>query len=245
MKISVLTPSFNSGKYIDRAIQSVLDQDYDNYEHIIADGGSKDETLEIIKKYDHLIYVSEPDKGQSDAMNKAFKMSSGEIIVYLNADDTFESNAFSSIVQAFKDSPAADMIIGNLIFTDLTTHILRIPSVKYLEILQYWRNLFPNNPVSYFYKRHVQEQIGGYEVTDHYTMDFDFLLKVYKRFKIVKIDVTLGTFYSDGLNKTAVVNTGLNSHRTLKKHLKTESPYLLPYFYFIFLKGMLLRPKDS
>jgi len=245
MKISVLTPSYNSGKYIDRAIQSVISQNYENFEHIIADGGSRDGTLDILKKYDHLKYISEPDKGQSDAMNKAFKMSSGDIIVYLNADDEFAPEAFNNIYKAFQTNPKAQMIVGNLLYTDLEETTIRVPSAKYLDILPYWLNLFPNNPVSYFYKRIVQEKIGGFEVQDHYAMDYSFLLKAYKRFKIVKINVTLGTFHSDGMNKTAVVDTGLNSHQTVKQHLKTQSPYLLPYFYFIFLKGMLFRRKSA
>lgn len=239
MKISVLTPSYNSGKYIDRAIQSVISQDYKDYEHIIADGGSKDETLSIIKQYDHIKYVSEKDNGQSDAMNKAFTMSSGDIIVYLNADDEFAPGAFSKIIRGFQDSPKADMIVGDLIFSAPDILLTRVPSHKYLDILQYWLNLFPNNPVSYFYKRGMQEAIGEFPVDDHFAMDIWFLLKAYKRFKIVKIKGVLGTFHSDGTNKTAVVDTGVNLHRAIKTHLKSESPFLVPYFYFKFLQLMV------
>lgn len=239
MKISVLTPSFNSGKYIDRAIQSVIKQDYSDYEHIIADGGSNDETVSIIKRYEHIKYVSEKDKGQSDAMNKAFMMSSGEIIVYLNADDEFAPGSFSKIIKAFEDNPKADMIVGDLIFSAPDVLLTRVPSHKYLDILQYWLNLFPNNPVSYFYKREIQEKIGEFPVDDHFAMDIWFLLKAYKRFKIVKIRGVLGTFHSDGYNKTAVVDTGVNLHKTVKRHLKTESPFLVPYFYFKFLQLFL------
>jgi len=97
MKISVITPSLNSGEHIERAIQSVLAQNYDNFEHIIVvDGLSTDNTLDILKKYPHLTWVSEKDSGQSNAMNKGFAMSSGEIIVYLNADDYFLPEAFRS-----------------------------------------------------------------------------------------------------------------------------------------------------
>lgn len=236
MKISVLTPSYNSGKYFERAIRSVINQNYVDFEHIVADGGSTDNTMEILTKHAHLKYVSEPDKGQSDAMNKAFKMSSGEIIVYLNADDEFAPGAFQKIIKAFEAHPEADMIIGDLAFTDLQGTKIRVPSIRYVDVLQYWKNLFPNNPVSYFYKRHVQEHVGEFGVDEHYTMDYTFLLKAYRKFRIVKIDEVLGTFHSDGLNKTAVVNSGLNSHKTVKQHLKKESPLMLLYFYFLFFK---------
>ena len=82
LKISVITPSLNSGAYIEEAIQSVLAQQYPNFEHIIVDGGSADETLEILRRYQHLKWISEPDRGQSHAMNKGFRMSSGDIIGY-------------------------------------------------------------------------------------------------------------------------------------------------------------------
>lgn len=231
MKISVLTPSYNSGKYIQRAIDSVLNQNYTNYEHIIVDGGSNDDTIEIVKKHSKIIYVSEKDKGQSDAMNKAFKMSDGDIIVYLNADDEFSPGAFEKIVDAFKKDSKADMIVGDLMFTTDEESIKRVPSNKYLHILQYWLNVFPNNPISYFYKRKVQEKIGYFPIDDHYAMDIWFLLRVYKDFKIVKINELLGIFHSDGMNKTAVADTGYHLHQTIKQHLFNENRLMIPYFY--------------
>ncbi len=235
MKISVLTPSYNSGKYIDRAIQSVINQDYENYEHIITDGGSNDNTLSILNNYKHLIYRSEPDKGQSDAMNKAFKMSSGDVIVYLNADDEFAPNAFKTIVKAFQETPKADMIVGDLVYSSPEETLTRVPSHRYLDILLYWLNLFPNNPISYFYKRKVQIEIGEFPVDNHFAMDIWFLLKAYKSFRIKKVNAILGTFHSDGNNKTALTDTGVNLHKTVKAHLRQDNPFLLPYFYFKFL----------
>ena len=101
-KISVITPCFNASKYLKEAIISVLRQDYPNFEHIIVDGKSTDGTLEIIKNYNHIIWISEPDDGQSDAMNKGFHMSSGEVIVYLNADDYFLPGAFKKVIPYFE-----------------------------------------------------------------------------------------------------------------------------------------------
>ncbi|MDZ7776445.1 MAG: glycosyltransferase [Bacteroidales bacterium] len=102
-KISIITPCLNAANHIENAIESVLSQDYDNYEHIIVDGGSTDETLNILMKYEHLYWVSEPDKGQSDAMNKGFSLSKGDIIVYLNADDSFSEGVFSEVVECFRE----------------------------------------------------------------------------------------------------------------------------------------------
>jgi glycosyltransferase involved in cell wall biosynthesis len=231
MKISVLTPSYNSGIYLERAIQSVINQRYKNYEHIVCDGGSNDNTVEVLKKYPQINYVSEPDKGQSDAMNKAFNMSTGEIIVYLNADDEFAPNAFEHIIQAFERDRSIDMVVGNLIFLSPEEKLIRSPSSKYLDILLYWKNLFPNNPVSYFYKREVQIGTGDFPIDNHYSMDMWFLLKAYRKFNIFKVNEILGTFHSDGTNKTAVVDTGIMLHSTVKNHLKQHTMLLL-YFYF-------------
>lgn len=239
IKISVLTPSFNSGKYIRRAIESVLIQNYPDFEHIIVDGGSKDQTLSIINEYPNVKYISEADKGQSDAMNKAFRLSSGDVIVYLNADDEFLPGAFEQVVSAFRANKHADMVIGNLIFKSASKTTLRIPSIRYKDVLQYWLNLFPNNPASYFYTRNVQQQIGEFPVEDHFSMDIWFILKAYQKFKLVKIDATLGVFHSDGYNKTTTVNLGQNLHNVTKRHLQKDNPLFLPFFYFKLILGRL------
>jgi glycosyltransferase involved in cell wall biosynthesis len=103
MKISTLTPSYNSAKFLERAIKSVISQDYKNWEHIIMDAASQDGTIDILKKYSHLIWESKKDKGQSDAMNKAFAKATGDIIIYLNADDELEPGWFSKLVKIFQE----------------------------------------------------------------------------------------------------------------------------------------------
>lgn len=245
MKISVLTPSYNTGKYLDKAIQSVLRQTYINYEHIVIDGGSADDTLSTLKKYDHLKWVSEPDKGQSDAMNKAFAASTGDIIVYLNADDEFADNAFAEVIRAFEASPNADMVVGDLIVTRPGESELRHPSVKYHDILLYWRSKFPDNPISYFYRREVQMATGNFPLDNHYTMDIWFLLKAYQKHNIVKTNTILGTFYSDGANKTANTNVGDNLHQIVKQHLKTSDPLKIPYFYFMLFQAKRRYKKQT
>ena len=101
-KISVITPVLNGAKYIEQAIQSVLKQNYIDFEHIIIDGGSTDGTIDILSKYPHLVWYSEIDSGQPQAMNKGFSIAKGEIIVYLNCDDYFESNALEIANRYFK-----------------------------------------------------------------------------------------------------------------------------------------------
>ncbi len=231
MKISVLTPCFNSGDFIERAIKSVLVQNYDNFEHIITDGGSTDNTVEILKKYPHLNWVSEPDKGQSDAMNKGFDQSTGDLIVYLNADDEFEEGIFNIVIEKFKEKPDADFVIGNLRFIWPHKTFVRNPTPSYKDTLLYWKDLFPQNPVSYFYKREVQEKTGKFPVDNHYSMDYWFLLRAFKSAKIYKVEKIFGNFYNSGDNKTAVSDSVGNSHGEVISYIWQNHLAMLPYFY--------------
>ena len=117
-KISVVTPSFNQGRFIEDCIKSVLDQNYPNFEHIIVDNCSTDGTLEVLKKYPHLKWIFETDKGQSDAINKGFRRSTGDIVAWLNSDDFYCENVFWKIVEIFLKNPQVFWIYGNSYFVD-------------------------------------------------------------------------------------------------------------------------------
>jgi glycosyltransferase involved in cell wall biosynthesis len=203
MKISILTPSYNSVRYLDRAIASVISQDYKNWEHIIMDAASQDGTIAILKKYSHLIWESEKDKGQSDAMNKAFAKATGDIIIYLNADDELEPGWFSKLVKIFQEREDVDIVVGNLRVDKESTCSVKRPSIALSSILQYWPCRFPLNPVSYAYRKCLQEKIGPFPVDNHYTMDYWFLLRAYLHGNIFYVNETGGTFYFDMNNKSA------------------------------------------
>ena len=124
--VSIITPSFNKGPYIEETLQSVRNQTYPHIEHIVIDGGSTDETLPILEKYSgDIVWISEPDKGQSDAINKGWRRSHGEIIVYLNADDTYLPDAVEIAVNYFLQHPETGMIYGDGILSDEKGRFLR------------------------------------------------------------------------------------------------------------------------
>ncbi|WP_299060594.1 glycosyltransferase family 2 protein [uncultured Polaribacter sp.] len=206
MKISVLTPSFNSGDYIERSIQSVLSQTYKNWEHIIIDGNSTDNTVNILKRHKHLKWVSESDKGQSDAMNKAFKISKGDFIVYLNSDDYFYPDAFKTLITNFTKNPKIDIIVGNLHLEKKGLKEPRVNATISWKDLSVLKGRFPLNPVSYMYKRKVQQKIGDFPVDEHYTMDYWFLLRAFYFFKTIKIEEFLGCFVFVENNKSSRIN---------------------------------------
>src|SRR6478736_2186770 len=120
MKVSLITVSYNSAETITDTIESIHSQDFDNIEYIIVDGASKDNTVEIIKSFGTKIdkWISEPDKGIYDAMNKAIKMATGEVVGILNSDDFYSAtNVISQVAKAFNDS-TIDAVFGDLVFVD-------------------------------------------------------------------------------------------------------------------------------
>lgn len=236
MKISILTPSYNSGAYIERAIKSVLHQDYQNYEHIIVDGGSTDNTQEVLEKHEHLNWVSEKDKGQSDAMNKAFKMSKGDIIVYLNADDYFNPNVFQTVIDHFTEQPAVDILVGNLYLTSPESTKIRLVNSehRFKKILLDFKYGFPYNPVCYFYKRQVQESLGDFPLDNHYAMDYWFIINTFKKSEVIKTDLVLGSFFDSDFNKSSVFKG--NSIRPLVKEFLKKNKVYRRYYNFNFFQ---------
>jgi glycosyltransferase involved in cell wall biosynthesis len=127
MLVSVLTPSYNQGRYVRDAIESVIGQDYPNVEHVVIDGGSTDETLSRLEPYaDRITLVSEPDDGQADALNKAFERSTGEIIGWLNSDDFYlTSDAVRSAVDVFRAHPGVGVVYGHAVWIDAHNRVVK------------------------------------------------------------------------------------------------------------------------
>ena len=113
-KLTIITPSFNQGHFIERTIRSVLDQGYENLEYLIVDGGSTDETVEIIERYEDRLawWVSEPDEGQTDAINKGLRRATGDIVAYINSDDYYLPGAFEAAIARFAGSSTARWVVG-------------------------------------------------------------------------------------------------------------------------------------
>lgn len=178
-KISVLTPSYNQGEFIEETIESVLNQNYKNIEHIIIDGGSTDNTVEILRKYPHLKWISEKDNGQSDALNKGLAMAAGEIIGWVNSDDFYEKNIFEDVNEHFNDL-TVDWIVGNTADCyELINHIefTKSPAINY-EILLHNPD-FTRQPGT-FHRKSLLEQAGGLDEEFHEGMDFELWVRLLK-----------------------------------------------------------------
>ena len=204
LMISVITPSYNSGDCIEKAIKSVMSQKGLNWEHIVVDGGSTDGTLEILKRYEHIRWISEPDRGQVDAMNKGFAMSKGDIIVYLNADDYFLEGAFSAVVSLFERDTM--IVYGNVdVYDEQADHWwTNKPRFDFHSILKHWElDAFCVNPVGYFYRREVQEAVP-FKEENGAKMDLAFLMEAayYFEKQTKKTEATLGVFMNTSDTQT-------------------------------------------
>ncbi len=180
-KISVVTPCFNSTNTIRETIESVRTQSYSNWEHIIMDGGSKDGTLEILREYPHLQWLSEKDEGHYHAMNKGIAKATGEFIVILNADDCFRPNALRNVVQAFEKNQSWQGLFGDVIFVDAKgKEIYRREEAVYdFNVLRYALDYICHHTL--FVKKDVYDRIGGYRHKDFLnSADFEFKLRLGK-----------------------------------------------------------------
>ena len=185
-KISIITPSLNQGQFIEDAILSVKNQNYPNFEHIVIDGGSTDNTLEVLEKYPHLIWVSEPDKGQSDAINKGFRRATGDIMAWLNADDYYLPDALKKITEFWSRHPEADVVYGDCIFVDQNGKYLRNkrePDFDY-RMLLYYGCYIPST--STFFKRSIIYEGHLLDTTYHNCMDFEYFMRLANSSKIFK-----------------------------------------------------------
>ncbi|MCB0164760.1 MAG: glycosyltransferase [Anaerolineae bacterium] len=177
-KISIITPSFNQADYIAETIDSVRAQNYPYLEHMVIDGGSTDGTLAILQQYDGLDWVSEPDNGQADAINKGFKKSTGDIAAWLNSDDIYLPGALQHVADFFSRHPQIDIIYGDYHLIDQTGNVLlRKQEIPFdYNILLYGLD-YISQPTTFF-RCSVFERSGYLDDSLHYGLDWEYWLRL-------------------------------------------------------------------
>lgn len=193
LKISVITPSFNQGQYIEQTILSVLDQDYANKELIIIDGGSTDNTVEIIKKYESRIayWISEADKGQSDAINKGLAVARGDVFNWINSDDYLEPGALQAIADGFSEQPEKQIMCGytHCFYnqTGRTSHTYKMGIRK--TIAETILNVEMNQPGS-FYRMSVIWELGCLNPSLRYVFDGELWFRFLSKYSLAAVGYT-------------------------------------------------------
>ena len=202
-RISIVTITYNSEKTLEGTIKSIISQNYDNIEYLIIDGGSKDGTLEIVKRYQDYIsyFVSEPDKGISDAFNKGVGQATGEIVGIINSDDFLMPNALQAIAQSYK--PDVDVYSGNVIFWNEKTNdkFSVKPDVSFEKLKIQFGVAHPGR----FIRKDAYEKYGMYDISCRYMMDVELLCRFYKSgARFAHIDKDLAKFRMGGTTSDSI-----------------------------------------
>ena len=234
MKISIITVCLNSDETIEDAIKSILAQSYDDIEYIIVDGGSTDETLSIIKKYKDGIsqYISEPDKGIYDAMNKGAKLASGELIAFLNSDDTYHDKDTIADMVNFIQRRKLDAGYGDIKYVG-ANNANRV--VRYWKTGEYKKGAFRRGWViphpAFFCKREYFEQYGYFESSFKIAADFELMLRLIekKHIKIGYLPKTIATMRVGGAstNFKGIVQGNIE----ILKSFRMNNMYCSPLFF--------------
>ena len=236
LKFSIITPSYNQGKYIEDTIRSVLNQNYNNFEHIIFDNKSTDNTINILKKYNHLKWVSEKDYGQTNAINKGLKVARGDIIGYLNSDDMLMPGAFKFVEDYFKNNRDVDLVYGNCILIDDKSNQIktRKPERFNLRRLLYLGYSYIQQP-STFFRKSVIGSTGYFDERLKYVMDYDYWIRIARDDKVLRyVDMDLSLMRIHREAKTFADNKEMFKEAFSISKKYGGNKFVRYYFHYIF-----------
>jgi len=202
--VSIITPSYNQARFLEQTIMSILSQDYPNLEYIIVDGASTDGSLEIIKKYTNQLawWTSEPDQGQTDAINKGFARAKGEIFAWLNSDDTYQPGAISQVVDALLAHPDSALVYGDANLIDEHGQIIgRFPS-RQTNLPKLLRGSVHIPQQAAFFWSRLWMQVGPLDPTFQFAMDYDLWVRLAKLAPLIYIPRLWANFRLHGQGKS-------------------------------------------
>lgn len=218
-KISIVTPSFNQGEYLESTIRSVLEQGYPAVEYIVADGGSTDGSCEVLRRYESRIadWFSERDDGQADAIDKGFSRATGEVLAWLNSDDTYLPGALSTVMKEFMDDPSLDVVYGDLIVVNSDGAFVddwKVTDFDMRACIYLDRGIL--QPAA-FWRRSAFEAVGGLNTQLQFAMDLDLFLRMALRgLRFKHVRQPLATFRVSGTNKSCLIpEVGVDERRDL------------------------------
>lgn len=219
--ISVVTPSFNQQKYLEKTLLSVLSQSYPATEYFVMDGGSTDGSLEIINKYQDQItgWVSAADSGQADAINQGFARCTGEIFAWINSDDFYLKGAFQKAAEFFSDHPDVDLVYGDVISVDedeTIINVMRFSSYDRDDLLTFHIISQPG----VFFRRSAWERAGGLDLSYKLMLDHELWIRMMKTGKMAYLPIPLAAarFHDEAKNIAQAADFGKEAFRILNKY---------------------------
>jgi glycosyltransferase involved in cell wall biosynthesis len=216
--ISVITPSYNQGRFVEETVQSVLSQDVPFLEYVVVDGGSTDETVEILKRYEGRIrWVSEKDNGQADAINKGIRRTKGDIVGYLNSDDIYYPGALSAVLAFFEKHPKVDVVYGNADHIDLNGTVIEPYYTEDWDYDRFKEVCFLCQP-SVFFRRRLIKEAGLFDSSLRYCMDYEYWLRLGAVTPFARLNKKLAGSRMYEENKT--LGSRVSVHREMNDMLK-------------------------
>jgi glycosyltransferase involved in cell wall biosynthesis len=229
------------GGFIEDTIKSITGQNYPDYECIVMDGGSTDNTIEILKKYQRqIIWESAKDKGQSDAINKGLQRATGEIVTYINADDMYETGCFQKIADFIRQHPETKWLYGQSRIVNEKNLEIRRSITRYKNI---WQRSYSYNKLlvmdflsqpAVFWRQEMNKEFGYFDVDDHLSMEYDFWLRMGSKYRPGYIDDYLARFRIHPASKTAIGYTAAarSARKIAVKHARMHKKgFLVPLQY--------------
>lgn len=236
--VSIVTPSYNQAEFIEETILSIQNQTYPFVEHIIVDGASTDGTIDILKKYgDKIAWVSEPDNGETEAVNKGFKIARGEIIGWVSSDNTLELDAIEKVVSFFKEYPEVYMVSGGANIIDKSGKLLEIirpPAVFSLKSLILKTGAYGMYEPATFIKKNILEEVGMLNSSIKYAIDLDLYIRIGMKYRAEHVPHILANvrYHPEATSLRKSKELRAEVHMLGKKYLEPSIANLIFLKYF-------------
>ena len=239
MMISIVTPSLNQSKFLEKNIRSVVNQNFENFEHIVIDGGSTDGSVEILKRYKHLRWVSEEDNGQAHAINTGFKLARGDLIGWLNSDDCYLPGAFHKVEQIFSSDTSIDFIFSHCIRIDDNDNVVGFSGAKDPDQfdLIFHPNFIPQP--SAFFRKIIFEKTGYLNENYFLAMDVDYWRRIAQNHKMKLINDIFACFRLHGESKTIKYLKSFK-HESKRSFFQNGGSVFSPYYFETFIRPWLI-----
>ncbi len=179
-RVSIITPSFNQAPFLEATILSVLNQDHPDIEYIIVDGGSTDGSVDIIRRYEDRVahWISEPDQGQTDAINKGFNLATGDVLAWLNSDDTYEPGAVKEAAAYLEAHPDVGLVYGDANFIDQSGERIGQFNARQTDYRRLMRGAVYLPQQAAFFRADLWQRVGPLDPTFYFAMDYDLWVRI-------------------------------------------------------------------